>query len=53
MEGSTAPLFQQTKKFEKNRREDKIDELCKQVGNLHLMMMKQPRQDPKQAKPVC
>ena len=43
MEGSAAPLFKQMKKFEKDAKEEKIDKLCKQVENLHLMMMKQPR----------
>ena len=48
----TAALFQQAKKFGKNPKEDKIDELCKQVENLHLTMMKQPRQALKQVEPV-
>ena len=53
MDGTAAPSFQQTKKLDKNPKEIKIDELCEQVENLHLMMMKQPRQAPKQAEPVC
>ena len=45
--GTAAPIFQLTKKFDKDPKETKIDELCKQVENHHLMMMKQPRQAPK------
>ncbi len=44
MDETTVPIFQQTKKFDKDPKETKINELCKQVENLHLMMMKkQPR----------
>ena len=39
-DGTAAPIFKQTKKFDKNPKETKIDELCKQVEHLHLMMMK-------------
>ena len=53
MEGSVAPLFKRTAKHDRDPKEEKIDELCKQVGNLQLMMMKQPRQAQKQAEPVC
>ncbi len=53
LDGSTTSIFQQTKKFDKDPKEVKIDELCKQVENLHLMMMKKPRQAPKQAESVC
>ncbi len=42
MEGSVSPLFKQTKKFDKDPKENKIDQLCKQVENLHLMIMKSP-----------
>ncbi len=53
LDGSTTAIFQQTKKFNKDQKEAKINELCKQVESLHLMMMRQPRQAPKQAEPVC
>ncbi len=53
IQGSAAPLFKQMKKFEKDAKEEKIDKLCKQVENLNLMMMKQPRQAPKQVETVC
>ncbi len=53
LDGMTKSIFQQTKKFDKDPKETKDDELCKQVENFHLMMMKQPRQAPKQAEPVC
>ena len=53
LDGTTNSILQQTKKFDKDPKEATIDELCKQVENLHLMMMKQPRQAPKQAEPVC
>ncbi len=43
LDGRTISIFQQTKKFDKAPKETKIDELYKQVENLHLMMMKQPR----------
>ena len=39
LDGTTTSIFQQTKKFDKDAKETKIDELCKQVENLHLMMM--------------
>ena len=53
MDGTAASIFQQTKKFDKDRKETKIDELCKQVENLRLMMMKEHIQAPKHAEPVC
>ncbi len=53
MEGSVAQFLKQTKRFYKDPKDDKIDELCRQVENIHLIMMKQPRQAPKQAKSVC
>ncbi len=43
---TTTSISQKTKKFDKDPKESKIDELCNQVENLHLMMMKQPRQAP-------
>ena len=46
-------MRQQTKKVYKDPKEAKIDELGDQVENLHLMMMKQPRQAQKPAEPVC
>ncbi len=53
IDGTAASIFQPTKKFDNDPKEAKIDELYEQVDNLHLMMMKQPRQAPKQAEPVC
>ena len=53
MDGTAGTIFQQTKKFENDPKEAKIDKLCKQDRNIHLMMMKQPRKAPKQAEPVC
>ncbi len=53
MDGTAAQTFQQTKNFDKDPKETKIYELCKQVENLRLMMMKQPRKGPKHAEPVC
>ncbi len=41
------------KKFEKDSKEDKIGELCKQVENRDLMMTKQPRKASKKAGRVC
>ena len=41
---TAAPIFPKIKKFDKDPKETKIGELCKQVENLHLMMMKQVRQ---------
>ncbi len=49
---AVVPLFKQTKKFDSDPKEDKVDELCKQVDILLFMMMKQRRQAPKQAEPV-
>ncbi len=46
-------IFQEAKKFDKDPKEIKIDELCKQVEKLYLKMIKQPRQAPKQGEPVC
>ncbi len=40
VDGTAVPIFQQTKKFDKDPKEIKIDELCKQVENLSLMTMK-------------
>ena len=53
MNRTAGPIFLQMKKFDKDPKETKIDELCKQVENLYLMLMKQPRQAPKPAEPVC
>ena len=53
LDGTTTSIFQQTKKFDKDPKETTIDELCKQVENIYLMMMRQPRQAPKQTEPVC
>ena len=54
MLGDTMPsIFQQTKKFDKDPKEAKMDELCKQFEKLYLMMIKQPRQSLKQAEPFC
>ena len=53
MDRTAAPIFPQTKKFDKDPKEIKIDKLYKQVENLHLMMKKQPRKAPKQADPLC
>ncbi len=53
MEGTEALILQQAKKFDKNPKEAKIDELCKQIENLHLMMMKKPRKALKQAQLLC
>ncbi len=44
VEGPTTLIFQQTTKVDQKRKDDKIDELCKQVENLYLMMKKQPKQ---------
>ncbi len=52
-DGTAVLIFQKTKKFNKDPKETKIDELCKQGENLHLIMMKQPRQASKQAGTVC
>ncbi len=40
LDDSTTSIFQNTKKFDRKPKEGKIDELCKQVENLHLMMTK-------------
>ncbi len=53
MESSVAQLFKRTTKLGRDPKEDKIDELCEQVENLHLMIMKQPRKAQKQAETVC
>ncbi len=53
MDGSAVSLFKQIKKFDTDPKEHKVDELCKQIENLLFMMMKQPRQAPKQAEPLC
>ena len=53
MDGSAVPLFQQTKKFDEDPKENEIDELCKKAENLHLIIMKQPRQAPKHVELVC
>ncbi len=52
IDGTAATIFQQTKKFAKDPKEASIDELCKQVKNLHLLLMKQPMHASKQAEPV-
>ncbi len=48
MEGQTMSIFQREERMDKKQREDKIDELCKQVENHNLMIMKQQRQGPQQ-----
>ena len=53
LDGTTTSIFQEKKKFDKDQREAKIDELCKQVENHYLMIIQQPRQAPKQTEPVC
>ena len=53
LDGTTTSIFQQTKKFDKDTKEAKIDELRKPVENIHLMMIKQLRQAPKQAETIC
>ncbi len=53
LDSSTTSIFQKTKKSDRDLMEDKMGELCKQVGNLYLIMMKQPRQAQKQAEPLC
>ena len=53
MQGQTTPIFNERKRMYEKVREEKIDELCKQVEDLHLMMTKQPRQGPKQVEPTC
>ncbi len=53
MNGAATSMCQQKNKSNKDQKEAKIDEICKQVGNLHLMMMKQHWEDSKQAEPVC
>ncbi len=53
IDGSTTSTFQQAKKSDKDPKEATIDELCKQDENLHFVMMKQLRQAPKQAEPMC
>ncbi len=50
-DGTTTLISQLTKKFDKDPKEAKIYELCKQVENLHLIM-KQPKKCPKQAEPM-
>ncbi len=52
-ESSVAQIFKRTTKLDRDPKEDKIDKLCKQFENLHLMMMKQPREAQKQAEAVC
>ena len=53
MQGQRTPIFNERKRMDKKVREEKIDELCKQVEGLHLMMTKQRRQGPKQVEPAC
>ncbi len=52
MDITANPILQHTKKFDKDPKEAKIAKLCKQVENLHLMMMRQPRKAPKKAESV-
>ncbi len=53
MESSAIPIFQKVKKIEKDSKDNKIDELCKQIQNLNLMIMQQPRRALKQREAVC
>ena len=53
VEGSTTPIFQKRRKIDKDSKDNKIDELCKQVENLHFMMMNPPRQAFKKGEAVC
>ncbi len=48
MDGTAASILQQTKKFEKDPEEAKINELREQVKNHYLMIMKKPKQALKQ-----
>ena len=50
---SAASLFKQATKTDKTPKEDKFVQLCKQVEDLQMIIMKQPRQSLKQAKSVC
>ena len=52
MGGTTTTKIVRSEKRDKDSKDSKIDELCKQVENLHLMMTKQPRV-PRQAEPLC
>ncbi len=52
MDGPATPIFQQAKKLDKVQKKAKSNKLCKQVENLHMMSMKQPKQAPKQAEPM-
>ncbi len=40
MVGSAMPIFQKVKKIDKDSKDNKIDELCKQAEYLLLLMMK-------------
>ncbi len=53
VEGSAAPIFQKRRKIDKDSKDNKIDKLCKQVENLHFMMMKPPTQAPEKGEAVC
>ncbi len=53
MDGTVTTIVLPPKMFDKDPKEATIDELCKQVENNYLMMMKQSRQAPKQLEPVC
>ncbi len=53
LDGTKTSIFQLTKKFNKVPKEAKNDEMCKQVENIYLMIMKQLRQALKQLESVC
>ncbi len=53
MSGLATSTFTQMTKFEKTPKEDKTDKLQKQVENLNLRMMKQPKLALKQIELVC
>ena len=50
---TSTSTFRQRNKFDKDPKGSNNDELCKQVENHHLMMMKRSWQTTKQAETVC
>ena len=46
LDGTATSTFLRTMKLYKDSKEANIDELCKQVENLHFTIRKQPRQAP-------
>ncbi len=48
IEGSETSTFQKKNKFDKDPKDNRMDDLCKQEENLRLIRMEQSRQGPKQ-----